>query len=136
MHIMQGVALSICGAAVWLFLYLGTIYKGQDAFVVLIFCTFFGLLMSCIYVVPLGVALGLTVPDFCHRKSMGIALLGGVIVGAVVAVITTVLVSIVFVLRPGSVFRSMCPICVGLLFGWALWLKAQERRVKVEPSAK
>jgi len=130
MHIIQGVALTVCGAGVWLFLYLGKMYRGEDTLIVLLFCTFFGLLMSCIYVVPLGVTLGLMLPSFCERNSMGRALVGAVVLGTAVAALTTIAVSIVFVLKPGSVFRSMCPICVGLIFSWALWLKREQGRAE------
>ena len=57
-HILQGIGISISGAFLWLSFYLLWMYEGKNEILVVLVCSFFGLMLSCVYTVPLGVVTG------------------------------------------------------------------------------
>jgi hypothetical protein len=124
-HMFQGIGLTVGGAFLWLFWYLLGMYQGRDQLLVVIICALFGLLISAVYTVPLGVVLGLFLPSFCARHGPGLCCLFGAGIGSALAGTTSMLVAIVFDLSFRSVFRTMLPFCTLLIAGWALFLRRQ-----------
>ena len=122
-HICQGITVSHFGASIWLFFYLNRIYEGSDRIIVVVISTFFGLVMSCVYVVPLGAVLGLVIPSFCSRNSLTFIVIGVVLTATVVAGLTSLLVAAIFELEWRSVFCSMWMVSVALIFGWAILVR-------------
>lgn len=129
-HILQGIGISISGAFLWLSFYLLWMYEGKNEILVVLVCSFFGLMLSCVYTVPLGVALGFFLPSFCSRNSLGKSVLAAGIVGLVVGAMTSLLVATVFELELRSVFYSMSAVCTLMIMSWtyALW-RGQPARV-------
>src|SRR6185503_16374743 len=122
-YIFQGIAVSVLGAFLWVFFYLYWIYEGRDKILVVFICALFGLLMASIYLVPLGVAMGVVLPSITFGKPLGVCLLTGVMSGIMIAGLTSLLVTITFELRLRSAFLSMCPVCSVLVVGWMLLLR-------------
>lgn len=132
-HILQGIGISISGAFLWITFYLGWMYEGKNEFLVVLICSFFGLLLSCVYTVPLGVALGFYLPSFCVRNSLGKSVLAAGILGVMVGAMTSLLVAMVFELELASVFYSMSAVCTVMIVGWTcvLWRGQPARAVPV-----
>lgn len=130
-HLLHGVALTLSGAGVWLFFYLLKMCDGQKDLLATVLCTIMGVLMTSVYTVPLGVFLAFTLPPYCAKHTAIQSLGAGLAVGAAITGLTSVLVAYMFVLKLGSVFKSMSPICVGLIAAWAayLWWDARRRSV-------
>ena len=122
-HILQGIAVSLSGASIWLIFYLLRLYEGSDRMMVVGFCTVFGLAMSSVYVVPLGAVLGMIVPPFCAGNSLTVTVLGAVLIATVVTGVTSLLVTAVFDLALVSVFRSMWAVAVPLIVGWTIFVR-------------
>lgn len=124
--IFQGIAISLGGAAVWLFLYLSRMYRASDSLLVVTICTIFGLLISCVYVVPLGAALGVVVPYCCCHKPIVLSVTAAAFIGCIVAGLTSLIVAVVFELHLASVFRSMVPVTVLLIVAWSFFLRREK----------
>lgn len=122
-YILEGVAVTVSGAFVWVFLYLSSIYEGRHKLLVALFASLFGLLMASIYLVPLGAILGLTLPPLATQKPLPLILLAGFLGGVVIAGISSLLVVLIFQLRLGAAFLSMCPVCSFFVIGWMLLLR-------------
>ncbi|MGZ8899107.1 MAG: hypothetical protein ACXW3Z_03345 [Limisphaerales bacterium] len=122
-YIFQGIAVSVLGAFFWVFFYLQWLYEGRDKILVVFICAIFGLLMASIYLVPLGVAMGVVLPSIAFRKPLGVCLLTGIITGIAIAGLSSLLVTVVFELSLRAAFLSMCPVCSFFIVGWMLLLR-------------
>ncbi len=134
-YIVQGIAVSVLGAFVWVFFYLHRVYQGHDKFLVVLISALVGLLMTSIYLVPLGAALGLLLPPIAIEKTLGLSLLAGVASGILIAGFSSLLVVVAFELRLGAAFLSMCPVCSGMIVGWMLLMRWRGRQVPVPQQA-
>ncbi len=134
-YIIQGIAVSVLGAFVWVFFYLHRIYQGHDKFLVVLISALVGLVMTSIYLVPLGAALGVTLPPIALHKPLGLCLLAALGSGIVIAGISSLLVVVAFELRLVAAFLTMCPVCSGMILGWMLLVRWRGREVAMAQQA-
>src|SRR5688500_12852097 len=122
-YIFQGIAVTVLGAVLWVFFYLLWLYEGRNQILVVFICAIFGLLMTSIYLVPLGVAMGAVLPSIAFRKPLAVCLLTGMITGIAIAGLSSLLVTVVFELSLRAAFLSMSPVCSFSIMGWMLLLR-------------
>ena len=122
-YIFQGIAVTVLGAFLWVFFYLLWLYEGRNQILVVFICAIFGLLMTSIYLVPLGVAMGAVLPSIAFRKPLAVCLLTGMITGIAIAGLSSLLVTVVFELSLRAAFLSMSPVCSFSIMGWMLLLR-------------
>jgi len=129
-HIIQGIAVAMTGAVSWLFWFAWLHYNGPHRLFTASVTAAFGLPLSAVFLVPVGVALGIVLPEIARKYRRFIALFISALVGIFITAVASLLVTLVFKTSLPFTFRTMLPVCTLLLCFWTTLL---QRSCKAQP---